>query len=81
MCPFVNFGFPGGKNERKTGWISGRRQRAEKAVMYKGDTNINRSPWNYHKEPGTETERSGYPYLPTPPLGQDMTQVQFLSEV
>ena len=22
-----------------------------------------------------------YPYLPTPPLGQDMTQDQFLSEV
>ena len=22
-----------------------------------------------------------YPYLPTPPLGQDMTQGQFLSEV
>ena len=24
---------------------------------------------------------SGYQYLPTPPLGQDMTQGQFLSEV
>ena len=51
--------------------------RIQKANIYDGSHD---QIGNLHKR-GKHSKTTSYSYLPTPPLGQDMTQGQFLSGV